>query len=294
MHVGRHPDLKTMKTFVLDRQLTLSAELLAAMIEEVTCRWYGNSWYQKLVPRWLGKREISMLRTMNAVLLAVSCALLGCAGCAKSTSEISSPANDSTASTQVDPASADQNEKTPVNETETKKMQKVTLGAGCFWCIEAVLDRVKGVESVVSGYMGGDIENPTYEQICTGTTNHAEVVEVTFDPEIISFDQLLEVFWQLHDPTTLNRQGFDVGTQYRSAIFFHDDEQRASAEESKKKWDDSGKFPSPIVTEITPAVVLYPAELYHQEYFEKNPGNPYCRANILPKFKKLGLLREAE
>lgn len=173
-------------------------------------------------------------------------------------------------------------------------MEKITLGAGCFWCIEAVLDRIKGVESVVSGYMGGDTENPTYEQICTGTTNHAEVVEVTFDPEVISFDKLMDVFWQLHDPTTLNRQGFDVGTQYRSAIFYHNDEQREIAEASKKKWDAAGKFKSPIVTEITAASVFYPAEMYHQEYFAKNPRDRYCRANILPKFQKLGLLQESD
>ena len=185
-------------------------------------------------------------------------------------------------------------EKSPSNASEKKAMEKATLGAGCFWCIEAVLDRINGVESVVSGYMGGDIENPTYEQICTGTTNHAEVVEVTFDPNVISFEKLMDVFWQLHDPTTLNRQGFDVGTQYRSAVFYHNDEQRKVAEASKKKWDASGTWPNPIVTEITAAEIFYPAEIYHQDYFAKNPSNRYCRANILPKFKKLGLLREGE
>lgn len=171
------------------------------------------------------------------------------------------------------------------------ELETITFGAGCFWCIEAVLLKVKGVDSVVSGYMGGEVVNPTYEQVCTGLTGHAEVVEVKFDPKVISFDELLEVFWQLHDPTTLNRQGHDVGTQYRSAIFYHTDEQRDAAEKSKKKWDESGKFRDPIVTEITRATVFYPAEDYHQNYFAKNPRNPYCRANIIPKLKKLDLLK---
>jgi peptide-methionine (S)-S-oxide reductase len=175
----------------------------------------------------------------------------------------------------------------PMPELET-----VTLGAGCFWCIEAVLLRVKGIESVVSGYMGGETRNPTYEQVCTGLTGHAEVVEVKFDPQKLSFDELLDVFWQLHDPTTLNRQGADVGTQYRSGIFYHTDEQREAAEKSKKKWNESGKFKNPIVTEITKASVFYAAEDYHQDYFNKNPRNPYCRATVIPKLRKLDLLKD--
>ena len=164
--------------------------------------------------------------------------------------------------------------------------ETVTLGAGCFWCIEAVLEQIEGISDVTSGYMGGTIENPTYEQICTGTTNHAEVVEVTFDPNVISFEKLMDVFWQLHDPTTLNRQGFDVGTQYRSAVFYHNDEQRKIAEASKKKWDASGTWPNPIVTEITAAEIFYPAEIYHQDYFALNGKKSYCRVHIRPKLKK--------
>ena len=180
------------------------------------------------------------------------------------------------------------------NEGEKKVLETITLGAGCFWCIEAVLDRVDGIESVTSGYMGGELENPTYEQICTGQTGHAEVVQVEFDPNKLPIDKMLDVFWQLHDPTQLNRQGADVGTQYRSAIFYHTEDQKKAAEESKKKWDESKKFPQPIVTEITAASTFYSAEEYHQEFFARNPENGYCRYNILPKFKKLGLLRETD
>lgn len=169
--------------------------------------------------------------------------------------------------------------------------ETITLGAGCFWCIEAVLVRIDGIHSVTSGYMGGVWPNPTYEQVCTGTTGHAEVVQVEFDPGVISLDELLDLFWQLHDPTTLNRQGADVGTQYRSAIFYHDAKQREIAEASKKKWDQSGKYRNPIVTEITAASTFYKAEDYHQDYFARNPRNPYCRAVIPPKLKKLGLHR---
>jgi peptide-methionine (S)-S-oxide reductase len=172
-----------------------------------------------------------------------------------------------------------------------EKLQTITLGAGCFWCIEAVLDRFEGVESVVSGYMGGIVKNPTYQQVCTGTTGHAEVVQVQFDPQKLPLEKLLDIFWLVHDPTTLNRQGPDIGTQYRSAIFYHNDTQRRVAEKSKKKWNESRKFRGRIVTEITEASEFYEAEDYHQEYFSKNPRNPYCRANILPKFKKLGLLK---
>lgn len=185
--------------------------------------------------------------------------------------------------------SRDQETQAVAQESET-----ITFGAGCFWCVEAVFLRIKGVESAVSGYMGGKNPNPTYEQVCTGRTGHAEVVQVKFDPNTLPLEKLLDVFWQLHDPTTLNRQGFDVGTQYRSAIFYHAPEQKAAAEQSKKKWNESGKFKDPIVTEITPASEFYKAEDYHQDYFNKNPGNPYCRANILPKFKKLGLLKESD
>ena len=163
-----------------------------------------------------------------------------------------------------------------------------TLGAGCFWCVEAVYKQLDGVASVTSGYMGGQVDNPTYEQICTGTTGHAEVVQVVFDPAKISFEKVLAWFWQLHDPTTLNRQGADVGTQYRSAIFVHSDSQKQVAEASKKAAQED--FTDPIVTEITPATTFYPAEIYHQDYYFQNKSkNGYCRVVIEPKLKKLKL-----
>ena len=162
-----------------------------------------------------------------------------------------------------------------------------TLGAGCFWCIEAVYDQLDGVYSAVSGYMGGSVANPTYQAICTGTTGHAEVVQVVFDPKKIGYDEILSWFWQLHDPTTLNRQGADVGTQYRSAIFYHSDEQKKIAEASKKAHQED--FKDPIVTEITKISTFYPAEKYHQEYYFQNKSSGYCRAVITPKLKKLKL-----
>lgn len=170
--------------------------------------------------------------------------------------------------------------------TETK--QTATLAAGCFWCVEAVFQRIKGVEHVVSGYIGGTVENPTYEEVCSGTTGHAEAVQITFNPQVVSYEKLLDLFWEMHDPTTLNRQGHDIGTQYRSAIFYHSEEQKKIAEESKKA--HAKDFKDPIVTEITPAGVFYPAEDYHQNYYNLNASkNPYCRVVIDPKLRKLGL-----
>ena len=161
-----------------------------------------------------------------------------------------------------------------------------TLGAGCFWCIEAIFQRVEGVESVVSGYAGGKVKNPTYKEVCSGLTGHAEVARISFDPDKVSFAEILEIFWQTHDPTTLNRQGNDVGTQYRSAIFYHDDEQKQIAEELKKSLDASGAFDAPIVTEITPINNYYPAEDYHQNYFNDHTNQPYCSIVIKPKVEK--------
>jgi peptide-methionine (S)-S-oxide reductase len=174
----------------------------------------------------------------------------------------------------------------PNGEKDKPKTKVATLGAGCFWCIEAVFQEVKGVKKVVSGYMGGHIDNPTYEQVCLGTTGHAEVAQITYDPSVVSFKDLLEVFWKTHDPTTLNRQGNDSGTQYRSSIFYHDDEQKSTAEEYKKRLDDSGAFKSPIVTEIVPLKKFYAAEDYHQNYFRMNPNQGYCRFVIGPKMDK--------
>jgi peptide-methionine (S)-S-oxide reductase len=166
-------------------------------------------------------------------------------------------------------------------------MARATFGAGCFWCTEAVFQRLKGVHTVVSGYSGGFVKNPTYRQVCTGTTGHAEAIQVTYDPKVISYEKLLEVFCQTHDPTTLNRQGNDVGPQYRSVIFFHTDEQKRLAEEYKQTLDKSGLFAGPIVTEIVPFVELYRAEAYHQNYFNANSGQRYCQAVIKPKLEKL-------
>jgi peptide-methionine (S)-S-oxide reductase len=166
-------------------------------------------------------------------------------------------------------------------------MAKATFAAGCFWCTEAVFQQLKGVKSVVSGYTGGSVKNPTYEQICSKTTGHAEAIQITYDPAVISYENLLEVFWQTHDPTTLNRQGPDSGPQYRSAIFYHTDEQKQQAEHWKKKLGESGLFAGPIVTEITPLTEYYRAEAYHQNYFADNPNQGYCRAVIKPKVDKV-------
>lgn len=162
-----------------------------------------------------------------------------------------------------------------------------TLGGGCFWCVEAVFINLSGVERVESGYSGGSVINPTYQQVCTGTTGHAEVVQVTFDPVALSFREVLEVFFASHDPTTLNRQGADVGTQYRSAIFYHSPEQRAAAEQVVEELDADHVWDAPIVTEVTPFETFYRAEGYHQEYYAHNSNQPYCRLVIAPKLAKL-------
>ncbi len=163
-----------------------------------------------------------------------------------------------------------------------------TLGGGCFWCVEAVFERLTGVKSVTSGYAGGITPNPDYKSICSGTTGHAEVVQIEFDPAVISFEKLLEVFWLAHDPTTLNQQGADRGTQYRSAIMYHDDHQKRTAEASRKA--AQGQFKTPIVTEIVALGRFHPAEDYHQDFYRNNPSQPYCLATIPPKLKKLDLL----
>jgi len=161
-----------------------------------------------------------------------------------------------------------------------------TLGGGCFWCLEAVYEQLRGVEKVVSGYAGGRAPNPSYQQVCTGTTGHAEVVQITHDPQVITFRELLEVFFTIHDPTTLNRQGGDVGTQYRSAIFYHDEGQRQAAEAVIREIEAAGIWDAPIVTEVTPLTDFFKAEDYHQEYFRHNPSQGYCRAVIAPKVAK--------
>jgi peptide-methionine (S)-S-oxide reductase len=162
-----------------------------------------------------------------------------------------------------------------------------TFGSGCFWCTEAVFQQMKGVKKVVSGYSGGSVPNPTYEQVCDGNTGHAEVVQVTYDPAVVSYPQLLEVFWRSHDPTTPNRQGNDVGTQYRSVVFAHSERQKELAERYKRKIDEAGVYPRPVVTEVVPLTQFYPAEGYHQNYYAENSGQPYCSAVIGPKLDKL-------
>ena len=162
-----------------------------------------------------------------------------------------------------------------------------TFAAGCFWCVEAIYQRLEGVTSVVSGYTGGTMKNPTYEEVCSGETGHAEACQIVYNPKKISFEDLLEVFWTSHDPTSLNRQGADVGTQYRSAIFYHNDRQKSIAGQYKKKLNDEKIFGNPVVTEIVPFTVFYPAERYHQNYFNQNADKPYCSMVIRPKVDKI-------
>lgn len=164
--------------------------------------------------------------------------------------------------------------------------QVATLGGGCFWCLEAVFDELQGVERVVSGYSGGSVPNPAYQQVCAGTTGHAEVVQVTFDPKEISFREILQVFFAIHDPTTLNRQGADVGAQYRSAIIYHDQAQKETAEQLIAELEAARVWPNPIVTEVSPFRAFYPAEEYHQDYFKNNSRQPYCQVIIAPKLAK--------
>ena len=241
-------------------------------------------------------RLFSLSIVMLGVIVSTGCDSAEATDAAKETAN-----SETAATTKSDGASADSKEASTGTKKETDKkeskmpeLEKITFGAGCFWCVEAVFDRIEGIEEVTSGYMGGRTLNPTYKDICTGLTGHAEVVEVKFDPKKLPLDKLLDIFWQLHDPTTLNRQGPDVGTQYRSAIFYSSEKQKEAAEASKEKWNKSRQFRGKIVTEITEEDTFYPAEGYHQEYFAKNPEDRYCRYNILPKFKKLGLLKKSD
>jgi peptide-methionine (S)-S-oxide reductase len=177
---------------------------------------------------------------------------------------------------------------TAINNANAElKTDTATFANGCFWCTEAVFTELKGVLKVTSGYIGGQTANPTYKEVCTGQTGHAECLQIIYDPAVISFDELLEVFWETHDPTTLNRQGNDVGTQYRSGIFYHNAEQKTKSEQYKAKLDKSGAFSAPIVTEITPASQFYAAENYHQDYYAQNGSQPYCYYVIRPKVEKV-------
>lgn len=178
------------------------------------------------------------------------------------------------------------NSKKGMNNLGKNNLQLATFGSGCFWCTEAIYERVRGVKSVVSGYSGGTKENPTYDEVCSGSTGHAEVIQLTYDPSIISYDELLEIFWKTHDPTTLNRQGADTGTQYRSVIFYHSDEQKLKAEAYKSELSNASIWKDPIVTEIVPFINFYKAENHHQNYYELNPNKGYCSFVITPKVEK--------
>ncbi len=170
---------------------------------------------------------------------------------------------------------------------ENNRLDTATFGGGCFWCIEAAFSQLRGVENVSSGYSGGSVANPTYEEVCTGETGHAEVVRIIYDPELISYDKLLEVFWSVHDPTTLNRQGNDTGTQYRSVIFYHNENQKTAAEKQIKALNESGILNGPVVTELSPFEKFYKAENYHQDYYVNNSNKPYCSFTIKPKLEKI-------
>ncbi|MDB5350377.1 MAG: methionine-S-sulfoxide reductase [Planctomycetota bacterium] len=185
---------------------------------------------------------------------------------------------------------ADKAEKAGTKKAATSgKIEKATFGGGCFWCLEAVFEKIPGVKNVVSGYSGGTVQNPSYEEVSTGETGHAEVVRIEFDPELVTYEKLLDVFWACHDPTTLNSQGPDFGTQYRSVVFYHDDKQKVAAEKSAKKLTTARTYDSPIVTELVPEAPFFVAEAYHQDYYRKHRTAPYCRMNIAPKLKKLKL-----
>ena len=172
------------------------------------------------------------------------------------------------------------------DKKELMNRDTITLGAGCFWCVEAIFTELEGVESVAPGYAGGHVENPSYKEVCTGNTGHAEVAQVVYDPEVISLADILKIYWKTHDPTTLNRQGNDVGTQYRSVIFYHNKEQKELAEKFKKQLNDEGAWENPVITEIAPLDAFYEAEDYHHDYFSQNPDQQYCKFVIQPKVEK--------
>ena len=191
-----------------------------------------------------------------------------------------------TESSTMDEESKDEPAKASKKKSKGKTLEVANFGAGCFWCVEAVFDELKGVHSVESGFMGGFVKNPSYEDACSGKTGHAEIAQIKFDPSVITFKELLEVFWKTHDPTTLNRQGHDVGTQYRSAVFYTTSEQKELTEKYKKRLNESGAFAQPIVTEIAEASDFYTAGPKHKDYFQKNPSSGYCQAVIRPKVDK--------
>ncbi len=231
-----------------------------------------------------------MKQLRTAALLAATLACFATIAAAQSTQKKPAGKPGATGATQKKP-----DEKAGASNATAKsdaaptapKTEKAVFGGGCFWCLEAVYERVTGVKDVVSGFAGGTVKKPAYENVLTGLTGHAEVVQIEFDPEVVSYEELLNVFWHCHDPTSLNAQGPDVGTQYRSIILYADEAQRAAAEKSKNAADASGQFASPIVTEIVPLRAFYMAERYHQDYYRKHKNAPYCAANITPKLQKL-------
>jgi peptide-methionine (S)-S-oxide reductase len=223
---------------------------------------------------------------VNMRLLALFTLLAGLAGCLRPSDPPAPAADPSVEATTPVAAAAIATTDQPAKDTPAPAMAIATFANGCFWCTEAVFEQLRGVRKVVSGYIGGSVDDPTYKEVCNGTTGHAEALQIEYDPTQVDYATLLEVFWKTHDPTTLNRQGNDVGTQYRSGIFFHDAEQERLAREYKAKLDASGAFDDPIVTEITPASKFWPAEDYHQGYYRANPSQGYCRVVIAPKVEK--------
>lgn len=226
---------------------------------------------------WMKQR-----RFMRCVGIVIAVVAIGAVGCAEKMA--------STAGKRLDPSVKEvpgmKQVSTATSSPKTQGTELATFGSGCFWCVEAVFQQLKGVEKVESGYSGGHVDNPTYREVCGGDTGHAEVCQITYDPEKVTFDELLEVFWKTHDPTTPNQQGHDIGTQYRSVVFFHNDQQRELAEKYKQKLDAAGVFAAPIVTEISPFTKFYRAEDTHQNYFLDNPDEGYCRIVIQPKVEK--------
>ena len=240
-------------------------------------------------------KSLAILSTILVIMAAAGCSNFSGTDIATAPVDSSSPSAETpnpASSSSGSGQDADKNNDTENNVNSSAQAnsetgtQVATFGSGCFWCTEAFFQRLNGVEKVASGYSGGHVKNPTYEQVCEKTTGHAEVVQITYDADVISFKELLEVFWKTHDPTTPNQQGNDVGPQYRSAIFYHNETQRELAETYKKKLDESGAFRAPIVTEITQFDTFYPAEDYHQNYYNLNPRQGYCSFVIAPKLEK--------
>ncbi|MBI1311662.1 peptide-methionine (S)-S-oxide reductase MsrA [bacterium] len=241
-----------------------------------------------------------MAACSRVITAAVVCVVaVGCSSSTPDSESLAPPAATASVDGTADVDGAADSERTASSEDRSASTteaapskassgsQTVTLGAGCFWCVEAVFERIEGVSAVRSGYSGGDVENPTYKEVCEGMTGHAEVVQLDYDPAVTSFEEILQIFFTSHDPTTLNRQGADEGTQYRSAIFYHTDEQKQVAGKIIAELNQSGAFPNPIVTEVTPFRNFYEAEGYHQDYFELNGRAPYCRLVIVPKVEKV-------